>query len=68
MFPCVFFKNGKSKVHLYKKKLQINVKEKDNEKPMTQWFVGKPSKILSTIRFEKTIVLRKGTSADKSLK
>ena len=53
-FPCVFFENWKNKVHLKKKKkmLQINVKEKDNQKPMTQCFVGKVNKILSTLRFE----------------
>ena len=32
--------------------LQINVKEKENQKPMTQWFVWKASKMLSTLRFE----------------
>ena len=32
--------------------LQINVKEKDNQKPMMQWFVWKASKMLSTLRFE----------------
>ena len=28
------------------------LKKKDNQKPMMQWFVGKASKILSTLRFE----------------
>ena len=32
--------------------LQTNVKEKHNQKPMTQWFEGKVSEILSTLRFE----------------
>ena len=38
--------------------LRINVKEKDNQKPMTQRFVGKASQILSTLRFEKTILFK----------
>ena len=48
--------------------LQINVKENGRKKPMTQWFVGKASKILSTLQSEQTIFLRKGTPADKRLK
>ena len=32
--------------------LQTNVKEKHNQKLLTQWFVGKVSEILSTLRFE----------------
>ena len=35
--------------------LQINVKEKDNQKTMTQWFAGKASKILSTLRLNKQL-------------
>ena len=32
IFPCVFLENWKSKIHLYKKMLQINVKEKGRKK------------------------------------
>ena len=39
--------------------LQINVKEKENQKPMKQWFVGKASKILSTLQFELTFLKKK---------
>ena len=44
------------------------LKKKTEKKPMTQWFVGKASKILSTLQSEQTIFLRKGTPADKRLK
>ena len=53
-FLACFLKIEKIKSISKKKKkmLQINVKEKDNQKPMTQCFVGKVNKILSTLRFE----------------
>ena len=51
-FLACFLKIEKVKSISTKKMLQINVKEKDNQKPMTQWFVWKASKMLSTLRFE----------------
>ena len=58
-FLACFLKIEKVKSISTKKMLQINVKERDNQKPMTQWFVGKASKILSTLRFELTIFFKK---------
>ena len=51
-FVACFLKIEKVKSISTKKMLQINLKEKDNQKPMTQWFLGKTSKILSTLWFE----------------
>ena len=51
-FLACFLNIEKVKAVSTKKMLQVNVKEKNNQKPMTQWFVEKASKILSTLRFE----------------
>ena len=51
-FLAYFLKIEKVKSISTKKMLQTNVKEKDNQKLMTQWFVRKGRKILSALWFE----------------